>query len=186
MQGGSLSQRKASTEAELVDALQTWAQRLNVPRVRSTRNLCIAEWQPSAQLALVTREKGSDLHAFGVYSEGRLYLRPAEALCLLEDGLLLLLHNARPLSVHEAYVLLFGPNTPSLRTPGDTPSQTAPSDSPIEKPPGQHTPLDPRRLCPDVYATFCALHRNGFVSRPHALLGEGSDASPRGLSLIHI
>lgn len=117
MQGGSLNRRVASTRADLVAALQKWAQRLNAPRGRSTKHLCVAEWEPTVQLARVTREKGSDLHVFGVHREGQLYLQPAEALCLLEDGLLLLLHHGAPLSVQEAYALLLrkgGPLHPDM------------------------------------------------------------------------
>ena len=71
--------------------------------------MCVARWHPNEQLALVEREKGSDLHVFGVYKQGQLWLSAEETLCLVEDGLLeLMLGGAPPLSVQRATHELLG------------------------------------------------------------------------------
>ena len=65
-----------------------WLRQLEAPRGRDGALMCVARWHPNEQLALVEREKGSDLHVFGVYKQGQLWLSAEEALCLVEDGLL--------------------------------------------------------------------------------------------------
>ena len=86
-----------------------WLRQLEAPRGRDGALMCVARWHPDEQLALVEREKGSDLHVFGVYKQGQLWLSAEETLCLVEDGLLeLMLGEAPPLSVQRATHELLG------------------------------------------------------------------------------
>ena len=50
-----------------------WLRQLEAPRGRDGALMCVARWHPNEQLALVEREKGSDLHVFGVYKQGQLW-----------------------------------------------------------------------------------------------------------------
>ena len=86
-----------------------WLRQLEAPRGRDGALMCVARWHTNEQLALVEREKGSDMHVFGVYKHGQLWLSAEETLCLVEDGLLeLMLGEAPPLSVQRATHELLG------------------------------------------------------------------------------
>ena len=64
--------------------------------------MCMAEWHAGERSALVHKERGSDMHTFGVYKQGQLWLSPEESLCLVEDGLLQLFQDGHALSVQAA------------------------------------------------------------------------------------
>lgn len=86
-----------------------WLRQLEAPRGRDGALMCVARWHTDEQLALVERERGNDMHVFGVYKQGQLWLSAEETLCLVEDGLLeLLLGEAPPLSVQRATHELLG------------------------------------------------------------------------------
>ena len=126
------AQNMAAEDAE-------WLRQLEAPRGRDGALMCVARWHTNEQLALVEREKGSDMHVFGVYKQGQLWLSAEETLCLVEDGLLELVFGeagAPPLSVQRATHELLGRGGASAAR---------------------------------KYAVFTHLHRHGFVCRPTAL-----------------
>ena len=86
-----------------------WLRQLEAPRGRDGALMCVARWHTNEQLALVERERGNDMHVFGVYKQGQLWLSAEETLCLVEDGLLELLLGEEPaLSVQRATHELLG------------------------------------------------------------------------------
>ena len=104
---GSLAMAEAAQNMAAEDA--EWLRQLEAPRGRDGALMCVARWHTNEQLALVEREKGSDMHVFGVYKQGQLWLSAEETLCLVEDGLLeLMLGGAPPLSVQRATHELLG------------------------------------------------------------------------------
>ena len=95
-------------EADLSARREAWLRQLEAPRGRDAELMCVAVWHPREQRALVTKERGSDLHIFGTYRQGQLWLSAEETLCLVEDGLLQLLLGEAPLSVQAATHELLG------------------------------------------------------------------------------
>jgi len=97
-----------------------------------------AEWDANEGLARVLRSKGNDLQSVGHFRKGgQQWLRPEEALCLIDDGTLLLIHKGDVLSAQAARALLFGPHDVNSLSKA-------------------------RHL---QYKVFCSLHRNGYVCR---------------------
>ena len=97
-EAGAARTRLSRMEALMESEDAEWLRQLEAPRGRDGALMCVARWHPDEQLALVEREKGSDLHVFGVYKQGQLWLSAEETLCLVEDGLLeLMLGEAPPL-----------------------------------------------------------------------------------------
>jgi hypothetical protein len=103
----TLPREKASGVA-LADRRVLWLTRLSAPRGRSARSMSAAQWEPGEGLARVLRHKGIDLQSLGHFRHGQQWLRPEEALCMVDDGTLLLLHEGAPLSVQAARALLVG------------------------------------------------------------------------------
>ena len=85
-----------------------WLRMLEFPRGRDEALMCLARWHPEEQLAAVERVRGNDMHVFGVYKQGQLWLSADETLCLVEDGLLQLWLGEAPLSVQAATHELLG------------------------------------------------------------------------------
>ena len=86
-----------------------WLRRLESSRGRSADQQCVAQWDSAFQMARVVQERGNELRVLGISLNGALWLRAEEALCLLEDGLLILHVNGASISVQEAYELLLTP-----------------------------------------------------------------------------
>ena len=99
---------KAGARRDLAVVRDEWLRRLESARGRPAGQQCVARWEPSKQLACVLQERGNELRVLGTTHDGQLWLRPEEALSLLEDGLLLLLLDESPLSIQEAYERLLG------------------------------------------------------------------------------
>ena len=99
---------KEGARRDLAVMRDKWLRRLESPRGRAAGQQCVARWEPSKHLACVLQERGNELRVLGTTVDGQLWLRPEEALCLLEDGLLLLLLDESPLSIQEAYERLLG------------------------------------------------------------------------------
>lgn len=94
-----------------------WLRQLGCARGRPGGQQCVATWDPAKRLARIVQERGNELHFFGSVIDGELWLRPEEALCLLEDGLLLLYHDNDTVlfSVQEAYERLLGTQNATLQ-----------------------------------------------------------------------
>jgi len=102
--------REKATGAALAERRVAWLTRLSAPRGRSAKGMSVAQWEASEGLARVLRAKGSELQSLGQFKGGgQQWLRPEEALCLVDDGTLMLLHEGAPLSVQAARALLTGP-----------------------------------------------------------------------------
>ncbi|KAL1495484.1 hypothetical protein AB1Y20_016850 [Prymnesium parvum] len=94
---------------------EAWLRRLEPQRGRLAEQQCVAQWDPTRQLARVVQERGNELRSVGLFEDGELWLAAEEVLCLMEDGGLLLLAPRQPLSLHEAYELLLGTSASSAR-----------------------------------------------------------------------
>jgi hypothetical protein len=101
--------REKAAGVALADRRVLWLTRLSAPRGRSAKSMSAAQWEPGEGLARVLRHKGIDLQSLGHFRGGQQWLRPEEALCMVDDGTLLLLHDGAPLSVQAARALLVGP-----------------------------------------------------------------------------
>ena len=132
-------------------------QRLEAPRAHAASTLPCAEWVAARGLARVTRSVGKDLGLLGEFSSGEQWLRPEEALCLVEESLLALYlptppatadtkHSAQHMSVQEAYKSIVGGSQPALQD--------------------------------NVYTTYAHLFRTGFLARPHPAWGQATKANP--------
>ena len=141
--GPKLNEIQISEDGEVLERQRReWLRRLEVPHGRSASSMPHALWEPSEKLARVTRDKGRDLTVLGFHAKGSQWLRPEEALCLLEDSLLAISvlypdGTQVPLSVQEFYRIVIGGPTPLV----------------------DHS----------VYSVFIYLFRANFVSRPHSM-----------------
>lgn len=151
----TLPREKASGVA-LADRRVLWLTRLSAPRGRSAKSMSAAQWEPGEGLARVLRHKGIDLQSLGHFRGGQQWLRPEEALCMVDDGTLLLLHEGAPLSVQAARALLAGRADAT----------------------GRAATLQLR------LSVFTCLHRNGYVCRIRAAPGADAPSRADQLDLI--
>ncbi|KAL3909152.1 MAG: hypothetical protein SGPRY_009529 [Prymnesium sp.] len=99
-----MARREARSEAR-----EEWRRGLSCARGRPASRQSLARWDASHARACLLAHRGNELRFLGELRMGELWLRAEEALCLVEDGLLLLLHHHSALSLQQAYALLLGP-----------------------------------------------------------------------------
>ncbi|XP_059048580.1 uncharacterized protein LOC131843844 [Achroia grisella] len=98
--GSWLEQKQVQT------ALEARKHLIEVERIEKCGVLSHAEWQEDLMLAKVTQHTGGHWQYLGHHVDKCLYLRPEEALFLIEVNCLLLKHNGVTVSLQQAYSLL--------------------------------------------------------------------------------
>lgn len=93
-------------QKQIQAALEERRHLLQVERIEKTGTLSHAEWRDELKLAEVTQQVGGYWHFLGHSAEKKFYLRPEEALYLMEANCLLLKHNEVVVSLQKAYTLL--------------------------------------------------------------------------------
>ena len=90
----------------LTFALDQYNKLLQEERICCKGILSIANWNCVDNVAVVAVKKGSSLQKFGYQSRDGIFLNPEETLFLIDQGILELVHDGLPISLHEAYMLL--------------------------------------------------------------------------------
>lgn len=68
--------------------------------------LSTAHWDIEKNVAVLDIKKGSSMQKYGWQSKEGIFLHPEEALFMIDQGILELMYNKLPVSLHEAYILL--------------------------------------------------------------------------------
>ncbi|XP_063825113.1 uncharacterized protein LOC135074677 [Ostrinia nubilalis] len=91
---------------QIQSALEARKHLVEAERIEKSGILSHAEWQDELKLAEVTKQSGSHWQFFGHHRDKKLYLRPEEALFLIEVNCLVLKYNGVTVSLQQAYSLL--------------------------------------------------------------------------------
>ncbi|KAJ8729937.1 hypothetical protein PYW07_016975 [Mythimna separata] len=102
-------------QKQIQAALEARKYLIEVERIEKCGTLSHAEWHDDLMLAEVTQKAGGHWQYLGHNVGKTLYLRPEEALFLMEVNCLLLKHNEVPVSLQKAYSLLLSSSTSMIQ-----------------------------------------------------------------------
>ncbi|KAJ8728317.1 hypothetical protein PYW08_016702 [Mythimna loreyi] len=102
-------------QKQIQAALEARKYLIEVERIEKCGTLSHAEWRDDLMLAEVTQKAGGHWQYLGHNVGKKLYLRPEEALFLMEVNCLLLKHNEVTVSLQKAYSLLLSSSTTMIQ-----------------------------------------------------------------------
>ncbi|KAL4708695.1 hypothetical protein ACJJTC_017374 [Scirpophaga incertulas] len=91
---------------QIQSAIESRKQLIGAQRIEKSGVLCHAVWQEDLRLAEVTQQTGNFWNFIGLTKDKKLYLKPEEALFLIEVNSLLLTYNDVTVTLQQAYALL--------------------------------------------------------------------------------
>lgn len=81
---------------------------ITAPRSACIKHMAVADWDAQRSMACIVQQRGNAMQSMGVFTDGKQWLYPEEALFLVDKGCLDLRMQGMPISFQHAWALTFG------------------------------------------------------------------------------